>query len=232
MSPRLHFWNFFLLSSVDAFEGEWRLAALHLSAAALKVCLMKMTAKSVLFAAGFSALSLTTALAMAAPTIRYIHVRVSNPRNHQIVRVNVPLELAEKVIPAINHGQLRDGKIQICDFRADNVNIHAILDALKTAPEGEFVTVQDTGNDVRVAKEHGRLVVHVIDKHSGENVDVTVPWEVAQALVSDTNPDQLNVVAAVRVLANVGDTTLVRVTSHDENVRVWIDSRNTDAEID
>ena len=191
---------------------------------------MKMTRKSLLFAAGFSALSLATALAMAAPTIRYIHVRVSNPRNHELVRVNVPLELAEKVIPAINHGQLRGGKIEIGDFRADNVNIHAILDALKTAPEGEFVTVQHTGSDVRVAKEHGQLVVHVIDKNSSENVDVTVPWEVAQALVSDTKEDQLNVEAAVRALENVADTTLVRVTNHDQSVRVWIDSRNTDAE--
>jgi len=204
--------------------------ALLLNAAALKGCLMKMTRKSLFFLAALSALSLATAIAMAAPTIRYIHVRVSNPGNHELIRVNVPLELAERVIPAINHGQLRDGKIQIGDFRADNVNIHAVLDALKTAPEGEFVTVQETRSDVRVAKERGQLVVHVIDRNSGENVNVTLPWEVAQALVSDTREDQLNVAAAVRALENVGDTTLVRVTSHNENVRVWIDSRNTDAE--
>ena len=191
---------------------------------------MKMTRKFLLFAAGFSALSLATALAMAPPAIRYIHVRVSNPGNHELVRVNVPLELAERVIPAINHGQLRDGKVQLGNFRADEVNIRAILDALKTAPEGEFVTVQATGSDVRVAKERGQLVVHVIDKNSDENVNVTLPWEVAQALVSDTKEDQLNVEAALRALENVGDTTLVRVTSHRENVRVWVDARNADTE--
>ncbi|HET9741758.1 MAG TPA: hypothetical protein VFQ00_03320 [Terriglobales bacterium] len=181
-----------------------------------------------MIAAGFSLLA--TTLAIAAPNIRYIHVRVSNPGHHELVRVNVPLELAEKVIPAINHGQLRDGKVQIGNFRADDVNIRAILDALKTAPEGEFVTVQDNDNDVRVAKEHGQLIVHVIDKNSRQNVDVTVPWEVAQALVSGTNEDQLNVEEAVRALEKVGDTTLVRVTGHDENVRVWIDSRNSDVD--
>jgi hypothetical protein len=173
---------------------------------------------------------LTAAFAIAASTTRYLHVRVSNPVNHELVRVNVPLTLAEKVIPAINHGQLRDGKVQIGSFRADNVNIHAILDALKTTPEGEFVTVQDNGSDVRVAKERGQLVVHVIDKGSRENVDVTVPWDVAQALVSETNEDQLNVEAAIRALESVGDTTLVRVSGGDENVRVWVDSRNTDGE--
>jgi ribonuclease HI len=182
-----------------------------------------------------SALLMAATLALAASTTRYLHVRVSNPTTHELVRVNVPLALAEKVIPAINHGELRDGKVRIGNFTADNVNVRAILDALKTAPEGEFVTVQNTGDDVRVAKEHGQMVVHVIDKNSHENVDVTVPWDVVQALISDTTENQLNVEAAIKALENVGDTTLVRVSGHDENVRVWVDSqsddsRNTDSE--
>lgn len=179
---------------------------------------------------GISAAVLATATLVYAvtTTTRYLHVRVSNPNTHELVRVNVPLMLAEKVIPAINHGQLRDGKIEIGGFKCDKVNVRAILDALKTAPEGEFVTVQDTGNDVRVAKEHGQMVVHVMDKHEKQNVDVTVPWEVAQALISDTKDNQLNVVAAIRALEAVNDTTLVKVTGGDENVRVWVDSRNTD----
>ncbi|HEV7217589.1 MAG TPA: hypothetical protein VGN39_01860, partial [Terriglobales bacterium] len=96
---------------------------------------MSLKNRSLLLVAGFSALSLA-AFAISATTTRYLHVRVSNPASHELVRVNVPLTLAEKVIPAINHGQLRNGKVQIGNFRADNVNIHAILDALKSVPEG------------------------------------------------------------------------------------------------
>ena len=177
-----------------------------------------------------SGILLTATLALAAPPTRYLHVKVTNPTSHELVRVNVPLALAEKVIPAINHGELRDGKVHIGNINADEVNVRAILDALKTAPEGEFVTVQNTGDDVRVAKEHGQVVVHVIDKNSKETVDVTVPWDVVEALVSDTAENQLNVEAAIKALQNVGDTTLVRVSGSDENVRVWIDSRNTDSE--
>jgi ribonuclease HI len=164
----------------------------------------------------------------AATPERYLHVRVSNPTTHELVRVNVPLSLAEKIIPAINHGQLRDGKVQIGGFSADNVNLKAILEALRTAPEGEFVTVQQNDSDVHVAKEHGQLVVHVIDKQSKEKVDVTIPWDVAQALISDTTENQLNVEAAIKALQNAGDLTLVSVVGHDESVRVWIDSRSTD----
>ena len=177
-----------------------------------------------------SAIVLTATLAMAASATRYLHVKVTNPTSHELVRVNVPLILAEKIIPAINHGELRDGKFHIGHMNADEVNVRAILDALKTAPEGEFVTVQNAGDNVRVAKEHGQVVVHVLDKDSKENVDVTVPWDVVEALVSNTADDQLNVEAAIKALQNVGDTTLVRVSGSDENVRVWIDSRNTDSE--
>lgn len=175
-----------------------------------------------------AAMLLTATLVFAVTTTRYLHVRVSNPDTKELVRVNVPLMLAERVIPAINHGQLRNGKIHIGKFEANTVNIREILDALKTAPEGEFVTVQDAGNDVHVAKEHGQMVVHVFDKGDKQNVDVTVPWEVAQALITDTTEDQLNVEAAIKALENVGDMTLVKVTGKDQNVRVWVDSKNSD----
>jgi hypothetical protein len=159
--------------------------------------------------------------------VRYLHVRVNGGSSHEVVRVNLPLSLAEQVIPAINHGQLRNGKVQIGKLAANDVNLKMILDALKTAPSGEFVTVQENDSDVYVAKEHGQLIVHVKDKQGKENVDVTIPWEVAQALASETNDGELNVEAAIKALENAGDVTLVSVTGHDQNVRVWIDSSNT-----
>src|SRR5712692_936080 len=174
------------------------------------------------------AVLLAGAVVGAASSERYLHVRVSNPTTHELVRVNVPLSLAEKIIPAINNGDLRNGKVHIGELSADKINLRAILEALKTAPEGEFVTVQENDSDVHVAKEHGQMVVHVIDKGSKEKVDVTIPWDVAQALVSDTTENQLNVEAAIKALQNAGDVTLVSVVGHDESVRVWIDSNSTD----
>lgn len=187
---------------------------------------MKTTGKGFTAVMVFSALLLAT-FAVAATTTRYIHVRVSSPGTHELVRVNLPLTLAAQVIPAINHGKLRDGKVCIGHLDANNVNVRAILEALKAAPEGEFVSVQDTGNDVRVAKEHGLMVVHAVDKESKQNVEVTIPWDVAQALISETSENQLNIAAAVRALENVGDMNLVKVTGQDENVRVWVDSRSS-----
>ena len=174
------------------------------------------------------AIVLATGVVWAASSERYLHVKVSNPASHEFVRVNLPLSVAEKVIPAINEGDLHNGKVQVGNFSADKVNVRAILEAVKTAPDGEFVTVEEPDNNVRVAKEHGQLVVHVIGKRDKENVDVTIPWEVAEALISDTNENQLNVLAAVKALEKAGDATLVTVTDHEQSVRVWIDSNSSD----
>jgi hypothetical protein len=165
----------------------------------------------------------------AASPERYLHIKVNNPKTEELVRVNVPLSLAEKVLPAINHGDLKNGNVQVGNFNANDVDVRALLEAVKSAPEGEFVSVQKPGEEVRVAKEHGQLVAHVRDKGGKERVDVTIPWEVAQALISETSDNQLNLSAAIKALQNIGDMTLVTVSGDDESVRIWIDSNNTDS---
>ena len=171
------------------------------------------------------------AAAWAAPAERYLHVRVDDPTSGQKVRVNIPLSLAASVIPAIDNGRLRDGKVEIGRFQANGVNVKQILEALKTAPDGEFVTVQEPGQNVRVAKKNGVLIVHVRDtKGEKQNVDVTVPWAVAEALASNSTQNELNVEAAIQALERAGDMTLVTVTGDRQHVRVWIDSNSTAAE--
>jgi hypothetical protein len=166
-------------------------------------------------------------IALAAPPERYLHVRVDSPSSGEKVRVNVPLSLAEKVIPAINQGQLHDGKVRIDGMDNNGIDFQALINAVKDAPDGEYVTVQDRDEDVRVAKQNGNMVVHVTGRGGDkEKVDVTVPWSVAQAL-SSPDGKEIDLLGAIRALENAGDTTLVTVTDNDETVRVWIDSKNT-----
>lgn len=166
-------------------------------------------------------------VALAAPPERYLHVRVDGTSNGEKVRVNIPLSLAEKVIPAIHQGPLHDGKVSIGNMDTNCVDFPALVNAVKDAPDGEYVTVQDRDEDVRVAKIEGKMVVHVTDRGGDkEKVEVTIPWEVAQAL-SSANGKEIDLLAAIRALEKAGDTTLVTVTDNDETVRVWIDSKNT-----
>lgn len=178
-----------------------------------------------LLAAGMMALVIP---AVAAPADKYLHVNVDDSTDGTKVNVNVPLALAEKILPAINNHQLHDGKVWIHDADMDRVDFRAVLDAVRTAPDNEFVTVKDKDSDVRVAKANGNIIVHVIDKkNKDQKVDVTVPLKIVDALFSTAKNDELDVAAAVRALSDAGDVLLVTVNRPSQKVRVWVDSRNT-----
>ena len=159
---------------------------------------------------------------------RWLHVRVTNPHSsEESVRVNVPLELAEKVLPTINKDRLHKGRVRVDDIDCHGVDLRALVDAVRTSKDGEFVTVQNRDSDVRVAKRDGTLFVHVFDKNRPKHseVEVKVPMRVVDALFS-ADKDELDLVAALHALAAQGDTDLVSVKDEENTVRVWIDSKN------
>lgn len=159
---------------------------------------------------------------------RWLHVRVTNPAsNEETVRVNVPLELAEKVLPTINKDRLHRGRVRFDDIDCHGVDLRALLDAVRTSKDGEFVTVQNKESDVRVAKRNGTLFVHVFEKNHPKRseVEVKVPIRVVDALFS-SGKDELDLVAALHALAAQGDTELVSVKDEENTVRVWLDSKN------
>jgi len=189
--------------------------------------------------AGVSLLSAAVVLAGASAVFgqssstkdRWLHVRVINSDNKgETVRVNIPLEFAENVLPTINKNHLHNGKVTIDQAHMNDVDVRALINAIRTAKDGEYVTVQGTDQDVRVAKEGGRLLVRVKDNKSSKSnkseVDIKIPMHVIDALFS-AGKDELDVVAGLHALALLGDTELVSVKSDDSTVRVWMDSKNS-----
>jgi len=183
----------------------------------------------------------------ASKNDQWIHVRVESKEDKgETVRVNVPVDLAVKVLPAINKDRLHDGKVRIDNAHLDEVDLRAILDAIRNAKDGEYVTVQSHENDVRVSKNAGYLYIHVVDKERAakaakpnadkegtakpaptkeSKVEVKIPMKVVDALFS-AGKDELDVVAALRALSSNGDTELVSVKDDENTVRIWIDSKN------
>jgi hypothetical protein len=197
-------------------------------------------------------LALATVVLAPAPTFaqsgtatkdQWIHVRVENKDNSgETVRVNVPIELAEKVLPAINKEKLHNGKVHIDSAKLEDVDLRGLLDAIRTSKDGEYVTVQSRENDVRVAKSGGYLLIHVTDKNGNKTaetkskdgktviaheskVEIKVPMKVVDALFS-AGKHELDVVAALHALSANGDTELVSVKDSENTVRIWIDSKN------
>ncbi|HET6933060.1 MAG TPA: hypothetical protein VFI45_22235, partial [Candidatus Acidoferrum sp.] len=146
----------------------------------------------------------TTTTASSGKSEQWIHVRVESKEDRgETVRVNVPVEMAAKVLPAINKDNLHDGKVRIDSKHTNDVDLRAILEAVQTSRDGEYVTVQGNDNNVRVAKSAGYLYIHVTDKSEGKKaaakdgkpeakaasgreskVEIKVPMKVVDALFS------------------------------------------------
>ncbi len=203
-----------------------------------------------------TAASLALAVCALAPAARlaraatdseqWIHIRVtSKDAKGEVVRVNVPIELAAKVLPAVNKNQLHDGKVRIDSAHMEDVDLRVILDAVRTAKDGEYVTVQSNENNVRVSKKDEVLYIYVTDKEHAKKatkeeaakgakanealetkVEIKVPMKVVDALFS-AGKDELDLVAALRALSAHGDTELVSVKDAENDVHIWIDSKNT-----
>jgi hypothetical protein len=201
----------------------------------------RLTAKAVLIAAAALVFlparglaQTSNAQAKTAPSTssekgeRWLHVRViCTDGKGDTVRVNVPLELAEKVLPAVNHDRLHNGKVRIDSSDINDVDLRAVMEAVRSAKDGEYVTVQGNDNDVRVAKEGNHLMIHVVDKSGPKKsqVEVKVPMKVVEALLS-AGKDELDLVAALHALGAQGDVELVSVKDSENTVKVWLDSKN------
>ena len=175
-----------------------------------------------------SAISLAARPAVAAD--RYIHVQVTETRGEN-VNVNLPLSVAEKVLPTLDKGPLHQGRVTVPNNSFQGIDLRATIEALRTSPDGKIVQAKDGKQDVSVEKSKDNLVVHVRDSRTGEhkrgeNVDIIVPLSVADALLSGARKDELDVVAALHALEQAGDSFLVTVESATEHVRVWVDSHN------
>jgi hypothetical protein len=207
-----------------------------------RIWLIAVVLTLALATAGSVVTPITRAQSAAQPAERWLHVSVnSTDANGETVRVNVPLALVEKVLPAINKNMLHSGKIRVNELRVNEVDLRAVFEAVRDTKDGEFVTVQSRKNNVRVAKEGGYLVVRVREMKEArktdkpdekpaalfeERVDVRVPMSVVDALLSGAK-DELDLVAAVRALSAHGDTILVTVEDRKNTVKVWVDSKNT-----
>jgi hypothetical protein len=188
---------------------------------------MRKVLVSALALVSFGAMAMATAGA-EEPT-RWIHLRVvSTEPDGEMVRVNVPVELAEQVLPAIHAHELREGKVAI-HGDIEGVDLKQLYEAIRNAPDNEFVSVQNKkGEDIHIAKDKGYLTIKVRQtKNSDENVDIKVPLPVVAALLSAGN-DQLDILAGLKALKSYGDTELVTVKDKNQTVHIWLDSKNTE----
>lgn len=161
--------------------------------------------------------------AMAADL--WLHVRVEE-NDGATVKVNLPVTMLEKAVAMIPEEHFQDGRIEIDDWHTTTADLRELWAELKDSPDMTFVTVEEDDEFVRVWKESGYLKVNVREGGDegmgGDNVDVSIPMTVVDALLSGDD-SELNITAAIEALVQEGEGELVTVSGDDEKVRVWVD---------
>ena len=169
-------------------------------------------------------------LALLAPAAwgageRWLHIRVQEHDGDEgTVSVNVPLHLVEQFLPLIRTDDFQGGRIRIDDDEWDELDLRAVLEAVRDAPDTVFVTVRGPDENVRVAKENDFLVIRM--EEDDERVQIRMPLTVVEALLSGER-NELDVAAAVQALGEYTDGNLIEVDSDDSTVRIWVDSSET-----
>ena len=168
-----------------------------------------------LILAGAAALPIAATGTVAATGVAWVDVRDGGPNGTRIV-VPVPLvaaEIAAAFIPTPDLSMKMDREALLHLGSARKV-----VQALRDAPDGELVRVEEDDETVVVAKEGDTIRVHVTGRK--EKVDVNVPLAAALDVI---RPDgRIDPAAAVRGLRYARFSTLVEVQDGDDHVKISV----------
>ncbi len=169
-----------------------------------------------------AALLLLALPVLAVADEQWLHVAVDDDEDR--VRINLPMNVVATVIPMIEAEEMSHGRIRIDDADFDSEDIVKILRAVKDAKDGEYVTVENRRENVKIRKD-GEYIHIDVDETRGrdpEHVRIKVPVPVLTALISGED-DELNLMAAIEALAEYENEELITVNDDGSTVRIWID---------
>ena len=149
----------------------------------------------------------------------WIHIRVvEGDHRPTSVEVNLPLRLVERLAPMLEDYQHRDAEIHLGH---EELNVEELRSIWARVKGGETVIENDTILVLRADSRGDQLVV--TERDGGDGVEVTLPADVVEALLSGPG-DHLDLEAAVRTLTRHGEGELVSATDDGTIVRIWLDS--------
>lgn len=158
----------------------------------------------------------------------WLHIRIdSDDPDGDRVRVNIPVEMVETMLPMIETDEFGNGRIQINDTELDGVELRKLWNAVKNAEDGEFVSVENRRESISVAKEAGVLQIRVResdDEKDGDRFDMKLPMEVVDAMLSG-DEEELDLVAGLQALREHGSAILLTGSDDGEDIRIWVDDK-------
>jgi hypothetical protein len=163
-------------------------------------------------------------LTISAQSKQWLHVHVQEANKGDVVKINVPLSLAEAVLPTVQKQTGGHGHLRLSDKHMSKQDLQQIWEAIRAQGDADFVTVETQKDNVRVSLRNNYLIVQASEESQAQ-VDVMIPAEVVDALLLGPG-DELDLLAAIRALEASGSSEIVSVRDRDTTVRVWIDEKN------
>jgi hypothetical protein len=161
--------------------------------------------------------------AYAQEDSRWINVHVTENSSNTNVEVHLPLNLVLTVLRNVDVENFHGGQVDLELDEDIDIDFPEIMQAIKNAPDGKFVTVTSDEADVNVHKQAGTIYVTVNQKEDEmAQVEVTMPMELMDAL-SFGEKNTLDVATLLQSFDRLPNGELVKVTSNEANVRVWIE---------
>ena len=174
-------------------------------------------------------ISLTAVLLPAAPagaeSSRWIHVRVDEDGERGArVDVQVPLSMVSALLPSLKSKiEVHDGRLDFGDDEMSLAELRGYWTAVKAAKDGNYVTIRDGEDTVRIAKRGGIVHVDVSENRGSERVKVRLPVPLVDAFLA--GDDTIEVDQLVKALSNVPNGEIVAVDDDESRVRIWIDDK-------
>jgi hypothetical protein len=168
------------------------------------------------------ALSLTLAPAASADS-RWIHVRVDEDgEDGARVDIQVPLTMVSSLLPTLKKKiEIHEGRIDLGDGEMTLDEMRGYWAAVKSAKDGNYVTVRDGSDTVRISKRGGVVHVDVSGNRGSERVKLRLPAALVDAVLGAD--DTLDVGELVRALGSVPNGEIIAVDDDESRVRIWID---------
>jgi len=159
---------------------------------------------------------------------RWLHVVVDEGGGEK-VDLHVPFSSLRSLWPIVDGAEdLAGDALRVGPVDLRGLDLRRTWDELRTAPDGNFLSVDGTEGQVRMGKFKGSFLLHVDeedeDGDAGASVEIKLPLPVLDALFSGA-PGQLDVPAALEALEASAAGEIVRVSDGEDRVRIWIDSR-------
>jgi len=157
----------------------------------------------------------------AASDDRWIHVRVDDADGDKgRVDIQVPIGMVQSLLPVLQ-GAHAHGSIHVDAKSIDLAEFREYWTAVRTAKDGEYVTVRDDDSNVRIAKRGGNFLLTVDDKGGRSRVRMKVPLPIIDAVLAGGDSMDLDALGGALAKAPVGE--ILAVDDEDSHVRIWID---------